>query len=445
MVTKLSYAVLLLVGYVLCAQGPLYAQALRFYHVDVDQASATLIVAPNGKTLLVDCGEDGMGSRVKNVMDDAGVNQIDFFVLTHYHKDHYGGIDELVEGFDVPVWQAYDRGEKNKLTADKRNEPAYKNYQRAVGEDAIRLTPGMTISLDSAMTIKCISSGGYVIDEATPRSGRDENDKSISLLVTYAGFSYFIGGDTEKATETKIAARDLVMDVDVYIANHHGSHSSSSPVFMNDLLPRVVVISNGDRADYQHPRIVTLETFASLPEPPTVFQTNKCFNFTRGGGNVADAFIADPETADDDGTILITVEPATAGYTVTYGASASNTFSIKNPAEPFQLVERIVIVKVLPNPTGSDEQLETVTLKNLGAVAVSLSGWTLRDRGGLVWTITGQPVLAPGSQRTIRRNGMPMSLNNAGDEIELLDVENVVRDAFIYDASEEGVTITTDH
>ena len=71
------------------------AQTLRIYHIDVDQGDATLCVSPGGHTLLVDSGKNGHGPRIKAVMEQAGVSSIDHFVATHYHEDHYGGIDEL--------------------------------------------------------------------------------------------------------------------------------------------------------------------------------------------------------------------------------------------------------------------------------------------------------------------------------------------------------------
>src|SRR5436190_23782472 len=92
------------------APGP-SAQTLRIYHIDVEQADAALVVMPNGKTLLIDSGKNGHGSRIKAVMDLAGVTHIDAFVNSHYHEDHFGGIDDLVE-MGVPVLETYDRGKK---------------------------------------------------------------------------------------------------------------------------------------------------------------------------------------------------------------------------------------------------------------------------------------------------------------------------------------------
>ena len=61
------------------------AQTLRFYHIDVEQGAATLVVSPSGKSLLIDAGKNGHGPRIKAVMQEAGVTQIDYFVATHYH------------------------------------------------------------------------------------------------------------------------------------------------------------------------------------------------------------------------------------------------------------------------------------------------------------------------------------------------------------------------
>ena len=101
------------------------------------------------------------------------------------------------------------------------------------------------------------------------------------------------------------------------------------------------------------------------------------------------------------------------------------------------------IVRRLPNPHGDDEQLETVTLRNRGASAVPLAGWILRDRSGLTWTLSG--TLSPGQSLMFRRSGQAMSLNNAGDEIELIDSNQLERDRFAYQTSSEGAVIQTLH
>ena len=77
----------------------------------------------------------------------------------------------------------------------------------------------------------------------------------------------------------------------------------------------MVVISNGSHGTFKHPRQVSLDTYAALTPAPVVFQTNKCLR-AAPCANVPDAQIADVETTDQDGTILITVDAATSSYSV---------------------------------------------------------------------------------------------------------------------------------
>lgn len=198
--------------------GSALAEGLSIYFIDVEQADSTLIVSPSGKTLLIDSGKNFHGKRIKAVMEDAGVDRIDHYVTTHYHEDHYGGIDDVVD-MGITVIKAYDRGDKTFLSQKKLDEPTYKDYQAAVGSRAKHLKRGRKINLDPDMTVTAISSGGVVKGELNPVvTGHHENDMSISLLIQYGDFSLFVGGDIESHTEQKIADRDLVMDVDIYIS-----------------------------------------------------------------------------------------------------------------------------------------------------------------------------------------------------------------------------------
>jgi competence protein ComEC len=421
------------------------AQPLKIYHIDVEQAASTLIVAPGNKTLLIDSGKNGHGSRIKSVMNTAGVNRIDFFVLTHYHEDHDGGIDGLANDPSITIGKAYDRGDKDELDATTLNEDTYKDYQASVGHNAEQLTRGQTIPLDPAMTVTCIASGGMVIDEVNPVAGTEENDKSIALLIQFGGFQFFTGGDIQVTTEGKIAAHDLVKDVDLYEADHHGSETSSTVPLMEDLKPTVIIISSGNNERYKHPRLHTLNTFSNMVPQPAVFQLNK---YLKGGvgGNVPDANIADIGSTDPGGTILTTVDLAAGNFTIAYHDSSVAPFPLKHPGSSSTITSSIVIESLLPDPTvGPDSEFEEVTLHNKGTSSVSMNGWFLKDHNNLAWSLTSMGQIPAGGSKTIVRHGMPMNLNNAGDEITLFGPGNQERDKFKYTSSQPGQFILTHH
>ncbi len=75
------------------------------------------------------------------------MTRINHFVCTHYHEDHYGGIDELADDPEITIESVYGRGEKHLLSLGKRNKPRFKDYERTVGNGSDRLTRGETYHL----------------------------------------------------------------------------------------------------------------------------------------------------------------------------------------------------------------------------------------------------------------------------------------------------------
>jgi len=418
-------------------------QVLKIYAIDVGQGDATLVVSPSGKTLLIDSGGSGKEAPISSVLASAGVSTIDHYVTTHYHLDHYGGIPGLAANPAITIGQVHDRGDTAFLPVDKRASSSFRAYEKSVGFRAHHLMRGETIGIDNLVSAVCIASGGAVLGEPdTHTTGLDENDMSIALLITFSGFHFFVGGDIERPTEQDITAEHLVQGVDLYQANHHGSESSSSLAFLSDLRPTVVIISNGDNSSYRHPRKVTLDTLAMLTPPPVVLQTNKLFKVMSDGGNVNDRFIADPETVDDDGTIVVTAGLSTRTMTVSYRDTSFTLPWKEGAAEP---AARVVIEKLLPDPAGLDRDLEEVTVRNDGTAQVDLTQWYLMDAGGSVWSLSILGSLAPGAAGTVLRAGMAMSLGNEGDTIILFDGDHAEHDRFTYAGAVEGVSVVTGH
>jgi hypothetical protein len=100
------------------------------------------------------------------------------------------------------------------------------------------------------------------------------------------------------------------------------------------LLPSVVVISNGNHATFQALLAGDPGHLRGVDASSVVFQTHKCLR-TAPCANVPDAQIADPETTDENGTILITANAATSTYTVQHGTT-TRMFTVKLPERQFR-------------------------------------------------------------------------------------------------------------
>src|SRR6266536_2916641 len=89
------------------------AQELKVYAIDVEGGKSTLYVSPSGQSMLVDAGYAGFGGRdadrIVAAAKAAGVAQIDYLVITHYHVDHVGGVPQLVA--KMPVRNFVDHGQ----------------------------------------------------------------------------------------------------------------------------------------------------------------------------------------------------------------------------------------------------------------------------------------------------------------------------------------------
>lgn len=101
------------------------------------------------------------------------------------------------------------------------------------------------------------------------------------------------------------------------------------------------------------------------------------------------------------------------------------------------------LVSLLPDPEGPDLQNEEITVRNVSGAPLSLAGWQLRDLSGAYWTFDTSIVLADGAERTLTRAGQPLSLNNGGDTVELLDDKGMVVQTFTYPKVAMNEVVTT--
>src|SRR5215831_1096454 len=85
-------------------------KTLDIYFIDTEGGLAALYVSPAGESMLIDTGNPGGrdSGRIVDTIHAAGFQQIDHMILTHYHADHVGGLEEISK--QVPIKHFYDHG-----------------------------------------------------------------------------------------------------------------------------------------------------------------------------------------------------------------------------------------------------------------------------------------------------------------------------------------------
>jgi competence protein ComEC len=227
--------------------GPLPSgQELKIVFIDVGQGSSQLIILPNTNTILIDGGDRDQAESVLAALQSNGISRIDVMVATHPHSDHVGGLIEIINR--VEVKEVLDSGQIH-------TTQTFEDFIDAIDSKQIPLTTvhqGDDINLDPAVQLKVLNPPTSLPNEADDES--KFNDNSIVIKLTYGEFTALFTADIEEAGETRLyQTSSSQLDADVLTAGHHGSATSSTAAFLNQVKPDVVVISVGVDNNYGHP------------------------------------------------------------------------------------------------------------------------------------------------------------------------------------------------
>lgn len=102
------------------------------------------------------------------------------------------------------------------------------------------------------------------------------------------------------------------------------------------------------------------------------------------------------------------------------------------------------IVSMIPDPQGDDFTNEQITFRNIGSTPIDLAGWRVRDLAGNLWELDGLSNIAPDEDKILIRGGAPMSLNNGGDQIELVAPEGTVVQSVTYGKVSQDEVVVAD-
>lgn len=213
---------------------------LEVYFLDVGQADCILITN-NGHNMLIDAGNNEDGPKlVKYFQEELQITKFDYVVGTHPHEDHIGGLDDIINNFEIGTVYLPDAITTTKTFNDVLDALEAKNISITIPQI------GETINLGEA-ELKVIYTG-------TDTS--DLNNTSIVLKMTFGNHTYLFTGDATKETESKILNQDI--QADVLKVGHHGSAYSSSTEFLAQVNPQYAIISVAKENSYGHPSDSTI-------------------------------------------------------------------------------------------------------------------------------------------------------------------------------------------
>ena len=246
-------------GIVSTGQGMLkrfYPGKLVVHTLDVGQGNATVIITPDGKTLLIDAG--GFGGRssfdtgryiVGPFLWKNWILSLDTVILTHPDCDHMNGLSFIFENFKVRQWI------KNN---DTSSSVFFKRLMRIAEKKGIKIhVPGPDPSRFSWNQVKISILGGKSVGLADNR-----NNSSLITRLDFLSFSMLFPGDIEEKRErTLVYSKKINLDADILMAPHHGSCSSSSKIFLEKVSPAGVIISCGYMNRHKIPCLSVLHRY----------------------------------------------------------------------------------------------------------------------------------------------------------------------------------------
>lgn len=223
------------------------------HFIDVGQGDCALIVAGDTR-VLIDCGEPEYSDRVISYISRLGFRRIDYVIATHPHDDHIGGMADILEEFSI--------GRIIMPEVPDNMTPTGKYI-----EDMLNVIDRKGIAAEYSRTGSVIPLGnGAEIRIVAPvhNDYASLNNFSIACRLTYGNRSFLFTGDIERAAESDILNSYAYIRSDVLKVPHHGSTSSSTPAFLEEVMPKYAVISVGEDNPYGHPKPEIVERLVDL-------------------------------------------------------------------------------------------------------------------------------------------------------------------------------------
>ncbi|UZE93205.1 MAG: MBL fold metallo-hydrolase [Candidatus Nealsonbacteria bacterium] len=223
-------------------------QFLEVSFFDVGQGDAIFIETPNNYQILID------GGPTSAVLEKLGKEMpfwdrtIDLIVLTHPEHDHIAGLLEVLKRYKVDfiLWSGVlkDTGE-------------YKEWKKLIEDEDVK-TKIAKIG-QKILTPKIFFDVLHPFEDLEGKEVKNTNNTSIALRLVFNNNSFIFTGDLYKSIEKKLVDRGLYLNSDILKVGHHGSKTSTSEKFLEEVNPEIAVISVGKENSYGHPHPEVLD------------------------------------------------------------------------------------------------------------------------------------------------------------------------------------------
>lgn len=257
------------------AQSP---ETLSIYWIDVEGGAATLVITPQGDTILMDTGwpraDARDAERIQAAMRDADVSEIDYLLFSHFHRDHVGGLEALADR--VPIGQIIDHGESVELDRED-GRTLWDEYTSVAGDRRRSVVPGDKLPLPR-LEFSFIAAHRNLVESledrlpnrlcdgvSPPDPDMGENGHSLGYLLSFGAFQFLNMGDMTPDREYALACPENRLGVvDLWQVPHHGGYGAIRPELAGALQPTVAVINNGPRKGGTPDSLSVVQSTASV-------------------------------------------------------------------------------------------------------------------------------------------------------------------------------------
>jgi len=241
-----------IIGFLLLVQGALllhifHEEKFMIAFLDVGQGDAIYIQAPSGKDMLIDGGSSESVLRELSKVTNVSNRDLDVVIATHPDKDHIGGLVSVFDRYAVKYF--LDPGVSN-------NTQVHKELQKRVEAEAeyILARKGVKIYLDANTVAEVLYPDRNIQG--------DTNNASIVVRVSYKNTDILLTGDAGSGVERYLLSANIQSEI--LKAGHHGSKTSSDPLFLEKVAPLYAVVSAGKENRYGHPHANVLAALADI-------------------------------------------------------------------------------------------------------------------------------------------------------------------------------------